>query len=84
MKTYSLRKIGGSVVVAIPAPYLNALHVRAGETVEMTLEGERLVLQRAKPRYTLEELLAQTPDDISEEMRAMKWLKNEPQGREAL
>lgn len=84
MKTYNLRKIGGSVVVAIPAPYLSALNVRAGETVEMTLEDERLVLQRAKPRYTLEELLAQTPDDISEEMRAMEWLENEPQGREVL
>ena len=84
MKIANLRRVGGSVVIAIPTIYLSALRVRAGETLEMTLEDERLVLQRAKPRYTLEELLAQTPDDISDEIRRVEWSEDRPQGREAL
>jgi antitoxin ChpS len=83
MHTTNLRKVGGSVMLAVPRAILDLLHLEAGATVGLAVEGERLVVQpQPKPRYTLDELLAQsdpTPE-ITEEDRA--WLDLDRAGRE--
>jgi antitoxin ChpS len=60
MYTTSLRKVGGSIMLAIPPAILDLLHLQAGATVGLVVDGERLVVEpKVKPHYTLEELLAQ-------------------------
>jgi antitoxin MazE len=44
----SVRKMGNSSGVIIPKPILNELGVKAGDTVEMTLEAGRVVLAPIK------------------------------------
>ena len=44
----SVRKMGNSSGVIIPKPLLNELGVKAGDTVEMTLEAGRVVLAPIK------------------------------------
>jgi antitoxin ChpS len=57
--TTNLRKVGGSVMLAVPPAILDQLHLKAGATVGLAVDGERLILQaKPKPRYTMEELLA--------------------------
>lgn len=58
MHTTNLRKVGGSVMLAVPPALLNLLHLKAGETVAVDVEGGRLIVEaRPRPRYTLAELL---------------------------
>ncbi len=83
MHTTNLRKVGGSVMLAVPPAILDLLHLEAGATVGLAVDGDRLVVDpRVKPRYTLDELLAQCNPDapLSDEDRA--WLHLPPAGRE--
>lgn len=59
MHTTSLRKVGGSIMLAVPPAILDLLHLDAGSTVGLAIDGERLVIDpKVKPRYTMDELLA--------------------------
>jgi antitoxin ChpS len=83
MHTTSLRKVGGSVMLAVPPAILDLLHLEAGAIVELAVDGERLVVQsQEKPRYTLDQLLAQcdSETELTEEDHA--WLNATPRGRE--
>lgn len=57
MHKASLRRVGGSVMLTVPPAMLNALGLEPGANVGMHLEGDRLVVERLRPRYTLEQLL---------------------------
>jgi antitoxin ChpS len=84
--TTKLRKVGGSVMVVVPPAMLDQLHLKAGATVGLAIDGDRLILQpQPKPRYTLDELLAKCDasspaPEMSEEDRL--WLNLPPVGRE--
>ena len=86
MHTTNLRKVGGSVMLAVPPAILDLLQLKAGATVGLAVDGESLVIERqTKPRYTIDELLAKCdPADAakepSEEDRI--WLNLPPVGRE--
>ena len=59
MHTTNLRKVGGSIMMAVPPAFLDLLHLRVGATVGMAVDGGRLVVEpNPRPRYTLAELLA--------------------------
>ncbi|MGD9888989.1 MAG: antitoxin [Halothiobacillaceae bacterium] len=59
MHNTHLRKVGGSVMLAVPPAFLEQLHLQAGATVGMVInEGRLVVVPKPKPRYTLAELLA--------------------------
>ena len=59
MHTTNLRKVGGSVMLAIPPAFLDQLHLQAGATVGLTIDHGRLVVEpKPRLRYTLAELLA--------------------------
>ena len=61
--TTNLRNIGGSVMLAVPPAFLDLLNLGAGAKVGTRVEDARLVVERTtRPRYTLEELLAQCDD----------------------
>jgi antitoxin ChpS len=85
MYTTNLRKVGGSVMLAVPPVLLDQLQLKVGATVALAVDGERLVVQtRPRPRYTLEELLAKC--DYSQPMTAeeREWIDAPPVGRELL
>lgn len=59
MHTTNLRKVGGSVMLAVPPALLDVLHLSAGATVGLAVDNGRLVVEpQVKPRYTMAELLA--------------------------
>jgi antitoxin ChpS len=85
MHTTNLRKVGGSVMLAVPPAILDQLQLKAGATVGLAVEGERIILQpQTKPRYTLDELLAGS--DYSQPMSAedREWIDAPPVGRELI
>ena len=86
MHTTNLRKVGGSVMLAVPPAILDLLHLRAGAMVGLTVDDGRLVIdpQPPRPRYTLDELLAQC--DASTELTAedRAWVDAKPVGSELL
>ncbi len=80
-----LRKVGGSVMLAIPPALLDLLNLQAGATVGIALDGNRLVIEPPpRRRYSLDELLAQC--DVSAELPAADapWGESGPMGRELL
>ena len=81
MHTATLRAVGGSVSVTLPRQMLRTLGLAAGASVAVTLENGRLVLSPARPRYTLDELLAgMRAGDMP---TAPGWADAPPVGREA-
>jgi antitoxin ChpS len=89
MHTTNLRKVGGSVMLAVPRPILDLLRLRAGSTVGLTIDGERLVIDpRPRPHYTIEELLTASDYSVPQPQCARdlerEWLDSPPVGRELL
>lgn len=85
MHTTSLRKVGGSVMLAVPPAILDLLKLRAGATVGVSVDNGRLIIEpAAKPRYTLDELLAQCDASAEPSVEDRAWLDDRPQGSELL
>jgi antitoxin ChpS len=83
MHTTNLRKVGGSIMLAVPPAILDLLHLEVGATVGLAVDGERLVIDpRVKPRYTLDELLAAS--DYSQAQEEREWIDAPAVGRELL
>ena len=59
MHTTKMRKVGGSITLAVPPAFLEQLHLRVGATVGLAVDNGCLVVNPSpRPRYTLAELLA--------------------------
>jgi antitoxin ChpS len=85
MHTTNLRKVGGSVMLAVPRAVLDVLGLRPGAKLGITIERGRLVVEPAKrPRYTLDELLAQCDPKARRTKEDREWLDNQPVGRELI
>lgn len=85
MHTTNLRKVGGSVMLAVPPVLLNLLQLKAGSTVAVGVENGRLIVEpNPRPRYTLAELL--DASDYSQPMPPEErgWIEAPSAGRELL
>jgi antitoxin ChpS len=83
MYTTNLRKVGGSVMLAVPPAILDLLHLEVGEEVGLEVEnGHLLVAPRRKPHYTLEELLEQCDPSAPLSEAEQEWLNVKPVGLE--
>jgi antitoxin ChpS len=85
MHTTVLRKVGGSVMLAVPPALLDVLHLTSGAKVGLAVDNGCLVVEpSARPHYSLDELLAQC--DASAEISAedREWLDAHPVGTELL
>lgn len=83
MHTTSLRKVGGSVMLAVPPALLDVLHLSVGAKVGLAVDNGRLVVEpRARPRYTLDELLAQCDASAGLTAEDREWLDVRPVGHE--
>jgi antitoxin ChpS len=85
MYTTNLRKVGGSVMLAVPQAILDLLHLKAGTKVNLAVDGERLVVEsNPRPRYSLDELLAQCDATANETAEDRQWLDAKPIGNELI
>ncbi|MBU9348634.1 antitoxin [Burkholderia multivorans] len=85
MHTTNLRKVGGSVMLAVPPALLDVLHLTAGAKVGLAVDNGRLVVEpKARPRYTLDELLAQCDASAEPTAEEREWTDAAPVGRELL
>ena len=85
MHTTNLRKVGGSVMLAVPPALLDLLKLRAGDKVDIGIEDGRLIVApRTRPSYSLDELLAQCDESAPVDAVDRAWLDAKPVGNELL
>lgn len=87
MEFVTLRRAGGSLVLTIPKTHARALGLTEGERIGVSVDEGKLVADPSasdRPRYRLEDLVAQCDPKapLSEEDEA--WLVDRPQGGEAV
>jgi antitoxin ChpS len=85
MHTTNLRKVGGSVMLAVPPAIIDLLDLRVGAPVGVTVEGGKLVIEpHPRPSYTLVELLAASDYSEPQPDDAREWVDAPAVGRELL
>ena len=85
MYTTNLRKVGGSIMLAVPPALLDILHLRPGAKVGLAVKSGRLVVEpQQRKRYTLDELLAQCDPKARRGKEDRQWLDDKPAGGELL
>jgi antitoxin ChpS len=85
MHTTNLRKVGGSVMLAVPPALLEVLHLQPGDKVGIAIESNRLVVEpRPRRRYTMNELLSQCNPKAPRPRAEREWLVSRPVGGELI
>ena len=85
MHNTNLRKVGGSVMLAVPPVLLDLLQLKPGAEVGVSVEGGRLIVEpRKRPHYTLDELLAQCDPQAPSNAEDQTWLTGQPVGSELI
>jgi antitoxin ChpS len=91
MHTTNLRKVGGSIMLAVPPALLEILHLQPGARVGIAVENGRLIVEtQQRRRYTLDELLAQCDSSAPRGRRRgrdkeeQEWLDSKPVGGELI
>lgn len=85
MHITNLRKVGGSVMLAVPPALLDLLNLRAGASVGMAVDGGRLVVEAApRTRYRLEDLLAASDYAEPRPEDDQAWIEAPSVGKELL
>jgi antitoxin ChpS len=85
MHTTRLRKVGGSVMFALPPVILDLLRLKAGDQVGVAVENGRLIIEPdPRPHYTLSELLAASDYSRTQPDSEREWIDAPAVGRELL
>ncbi len=85
MHTTNLRKVGGSVMLAVPPALLDLLNLTAGAKVGLAVDNGRLVVEaQTKPQYTMEELLAASDYSAPQPPEEREWVDAPAVGRELI
>jgi antitoxin ChpS len=85
MHTTNLRKVGGSIMLAVPPALLDILDLRPGAKVGLAVRSGRLVVEpQQRPRYTLEELLALCRPKAPRSKEEREWLGDRRAGGELI
>lgn len=72
-------------MLVVPPTLLDVLKLSAGARVGLAVENGRLVVEPAiRPRYRLDELLAQCDPDAAPSAEDREWLAARPAGGELL
>lgn len=83
--TARLRKVGGSVMLAIPPALLDALDLKSDASVGMSVKaGKLLVEPKTRPRYTLDDVLARCSADAPASVEERAWVDAPAAGREVI
>ncbi|MDR5839144.1 AbrB/MazE/SpoVT family DNA-binding domain-containing protein [Caballeronia sp. LZ034LL] len=79
----SIQKWGNSAAVRLPAALLEQVHLALGDKLVVEIRPEGIMLAPARPKYSLDQLIAQCdtkaplPEDLAD------WSNIKPAGREA-
>ena len=85
MHKTNLRKVGGSVMLAVPPALLDILGLEAGNEVGVGVDNGKLIVEpQTRPRYTLQALISQCNPKAPRKKRDKEWLNNKPAGRELI
>ncbi len=84
MYTTHLRKVGGSIMLALPPAILEVMNLAAGSTVGLSIGQGKILIEPPNTRYTLEELLAQGDPEAGLSAEDQAWLHDGPVGGELL
>lgn len=85
MHRTNLRKVGGSVMLAVPPALLDILELQAGAEVGIGVEEGRLVVEpRQRRRYTITELLTESEPKRKRSKQEQQWLRDKRKGRELI
>ena len=80
-----LKKVGGSVMLAVPPAVLKTLALSTDSEVGMTIENGCLIIEPQKrPRYSLDELLAQCDPHAEISDEGQEWIDAPAVGKEIL
>ena len=83
MYTGTLRKVGGSTMLAVPSAILDILQLKSGDRVSMAVDTGRLIIETLRgKKYSLEELLAQCDASAPLSDEDSTWTGSRPVGRE--
>ncbi|MNN47950.1 Antitoxin ChpS [compost metagenome] len=79
-----IQQWGNSAAIRLPAAVLKQMRLGVGSTLSLDTTGETMVLKpvRSKPKYTLEELMAQCDLSAPEPEDMADWNAMRPVGRE--
>ena len=81
----SLRKVGGSVMMAVSPAFLEELKIHSGSMVDVALlEGHLVVRPIIRPKYKLADLLAKCDEKAKAPKEDKQWLDLAPVGNEIL
>jgi antitoxin ChpS len=85
MYTTAIRKVGGSIMLALPRAFLEQLHLEVGSEVAMEINDHQIVIKpKAKPKYTLSELLAQCDETTAISDDEAEWFNASRVGDELI
>ena len=81
----NLRKVGGSIMVALPPAILEMLNMDSGSPVALSVEAGKLVIEPARhKKYTLQELLNQCDASAPITDADREWASDRAVGRELI
>jgi antitoxin ChpS len=81
----NIRKVGGSMMLAIPPAILDLLSLKQGSALQMVVENDRLIIQAIKkPSYQLDDLLSQCNPEAPITEEDKEWLNAPSVGREII
>lgn len=85
MYTSNLRKVGGSVMLAVPPAILDLVQLRVDSTVNLMVENGRLIVSpEPRKRYSLQELLAECDTSAPLSVEDKEWTGSGPVGKELI
>ena len=79
-----VRKWGNSLGLIVPSSIVNDLKLEADTNILVSVEGERLIIERDKTLPTLDEILDSIPEDYRHPEDLEDFRLSEPQGRELI
>ena len=72
-------------MLAVPPALLDVLHLRVGTKVGLAVQHGRLLVEpQRRPRYTLDELLAQSNPKARRSKREREWVSGKAKGRDLI
>jgi antitoxin ChpS len=81
----TLRKVGGSVMLAVPPAVLDQLDIGVGTNVSLSVDNGRLIVEPGiVPKYTLDQLLAECSPDAEVSPGDRAWTTGPRGGQELL
>ena len=81
--TTTIRAVGGSLAITIPKAIVDELNLKADAKVALAIvEGQLVIKTNPRPKYKLEDLLAQCDSTAPRDPELEEWLNAPALGRE--